>query len=74
VSATRRPTFWDDGIPLGLQRSATFLVGLALVIYEALLDDPSWIIVSAALGMLGLPWAQRADALRRALTEGDEPR
>lgn len=72
MSATRRPTWRDDGIPLGWQQVVTFLAGLGAFLWEVIVEDsPSWIIVSASLGMLGLPSAIKADRIRRATTEED---
>lgn len=50
------------------QRTIRFLVGLGLVIYEAVIrvGETRWPFLVFYAGMMGMPLAERADDLRRA--------
>lgn len=58
-------------IPVALQRSILFLVGLGLLIYEAVMHvgEPRWPLLVVYAGMMGMPLALKADDLRRAPEE-----
>lgn len=58
----------DFVIPAAVQGTILFLVGLALLIHEATLPaaQVSWPRLVVIAGMMGGPFAARADQVRRA--------
>lgn len=55
-------------IPMAVQGTILFLVGLALLVHEATLPaaEVSWPRLVVFAGMMGGPFAARADEVRRA--------
>lgn len=56
------------------QRTVRFLVGLGLLIYEAVIyqGETRWPLLVVYGGMMGLPFAEKADDLRRLAMSGRE--
>lgn len=52
----------------GTQRTLQFLVGLGLVIYEAVIreGETRWPFLVFYAGMMGMPLAERADEMRQS--------
>lgn len=65
--SSNTPVFWEIfSIPSTAQKGILFIVGLSLLVYEALLHggEPRWHLLMVYAGMMGFPLAVRADEIR----------
>jgi hypothetical protein len=72
-TAPRRAWWWGD-IPVPIQRSILFVMGLGFLAHEASLPaaEVSWPRLVVFTGMLGLPFTLKADEKRQDPPEDPE--
>lgn len=72
MTPPRRPRF---DLSVSAQRTARFIVGLGLIVYEAVWypGEPRWLLIVAYSAMMGLPLANIADEVRTGMRRGSDP-